>query len=500
MKKFSKILCLVLSFILAFSMIIPAFAADNSGEECPIIHIPGIATSIIYADKDDPSTRLPAPDADSITAFVKEEFIPALLLFCADRDTEKLARCVTEAVNTKYEGWFNNPDGTAKGNSGARLVYPDASSVKAGAVIRFDYDWRSNPLDIADELNAYIEYVKSVSGFDKVAIASHSLGNVIALSYLSEYGYDDIQGIVFDSPAIDGVTYIGELFCGDMEITGDSLVFLLKQLLGENEYKALLGSVIDAFRLAGIPEMLSVFLNDIIDELMPTVFEETLVPLCSRWLTIWSMVPDSFIDDAMDSVFNGYCEGEDLSALRNKIVDFNNNVRADKHGTLLAFDEVARVAVISRYGQASLPITASWDILCDGVVDTQSSSFGATTAPIGKVFDDDYLEGKDLKYISPDKTVDASTCLFPEKTWFIKDLAHESISATRGYYSSLLFSEEEATTETYTLSRFSIYNAETEEITVDESEPDPAPELTPWQILINFIRSIIEKLLEFFKR
>ena len=500
MKKSRKILSLLISVLLVFSFVVPAFAADSTNEKCPIVYIPGIATSKIYADKDDPSTQLPAPDADSITAFVKDEFIPALLVFSADRDVKKLARCITEAINTKYAGWFNNPDGTAKDNSGARLVYPAASAIKAGETVCFDYDWRGNPLDIADELNAFIEYIKSVSGFDKVAIAAHSLGNVITLSYISEYGYDDIIGVVFDTPAIEGVTYIGELFCGDMEITGDSVVFLLKQFLGETEYEELLTSVVDAFGIAGIPDMLSVFLNDIIDKIMPTVFEESLVPLCSRWLTIWSMVPDSFVDAAMDSVFNGYCDGEDLSALQSKIVDFNENVRADKHETLLALDESARVAVISRYGQASLPITASWDILCDGVVDTQFSSLGATTAPIGEVFDNAYLEGKDTDYISPDKTVDASTCLFPEKTWFIKDLSHETTAVTRPYYVPLLFADSEVTVNSFTLSRFSIYNAETGEITADISEPAPTPELTPWQILINFIRSLISKLLEFFKR
>ncbi len=500
MKKFSKILCLALSLILAFSVVTPVFAANDSVEECPMIYIPGIATSRIYADKNDPSTELPAPDGDSILAFVKEEFIPALIVFSADRDAEKLARCITDTVNTKYAGWFNNPDGTAKDNSGARLVYPDSSAIKAGSTIRFDYDWRGNPIEIAAELNNYIQYVKSVSGFEKVAFVPHSLGNVIALTYISLYGYDDVQGIVFDTPAIDGVSYIGELFCGNMEFSGDSVAFLLKWLLGETEYEELLSSVVDAFGLAGIPEMLSVFLNDIIDDIMPTVFEETLVPLCGRWLTIWSMTPDSYVDDAMDSVFNGYCKDEDLSVLQSKILAFNENVRADKYETLLGFDQVARVAVITRYGEASLPITPEWDSLCDGVVDTKYSSLGATTAPVGSILDDTYLEGKDPEYISPDKTVDASTCLFPEKTWFIKNLHHERTSLTSTYYKSFLFAQEEPTTDTHALSRFSIYNAETDEITVDESVPEPNEKLSPWQILVNFLKSLFAKFIELFKR
>ncbi|MDO4381320.1 MAG: hypothetical protein Q4D20_10655, partial [Clostridia bacterium] len=33
------------------------------------------------------------------------------------------------------------------------------------------------------------------------------------------------------------------------------------------------------------------------------------------------------------------------------------------------------------------------------------------------------------KYLSPDLIVDASSCAFPDYTWFVKDLAHETFPA-----------------------------------------------------------------------
>lgn len=499
MKKFSKILCIALSLVFAFNFVTPAFAADNGVEECPMIIIPGIATSKIYADKDDPTTELPMPDAEYILEFVTDELMPALIVFSANQDTEQLARCITDEINTEFAGWFNNPDGSAKGNAGARCVYPAASAIKAGSTVRFDYDWRGNPIKIAAELKAYVDYIKETGDFDKVALVPHSLGNVVALTYLTLYGFEDIQGVVFDTPAIDGVTYIGEMFCGDIEFSADSVTSLLKWIIGATEYEQLLSSIVDAFGIAGIPELVSVFFNDIIEELMPTILEETLIPLCGSWLSIWAMTPDSYIDAAMESVFNGYYKDEDYSALRANVEAYNNQVRLSKHTTLTAFDEVARVAVISRYGDASLPITPSWHSLSDGVIDTKHSSLGATTAPVGQIFDDEYLEGKDLKYISPDKTVDASTCFFPEKTWFIKNLEHESRAATTPYYASFLFAQEEVTCDTHpTLSRFSIYDAETGEISADDSVPQPVEKPSPWQVLINFLKALFEKFLEFF--
>ncbi len=499
MKKSRRLISFVLALMLVFTLSIPAFAADSNGEECPVIYIPGIATSKIYNDKDDTSTLVTYPDSEIILALVKETIVPSLLTFSADRDADKLASKICAELNTTFAEWFNNPDGSAKGNAGAHLVYPSPSSIRAGGQYTFDYDWRGNPVEIAAELNGFIEYIISNSKFDKVTIASHSLGNIIALSYISIYGNDDVQGIVFDSPAINGVSYVGDLFCGEMVLNAESIDFFLKELLGTTEYEELMVSIVDVFNLAGIPEMLSVFLNDIIDKIAPTLYKDTLIPLCGRWLTIWAMCPDDRIDDAMNSVFNGYCKDEDLSALKAKIEEFNSKVRDGKHQTLLDFDKEGRVAVISRYGFSSLPITPSYDLMSDTVIETASTSLGATTATLGKCFDEAYLEGKDLAYISPDKTVDASTCLFPEKTWFIKNLKHADTSVTKNFYKSFLFSAEEATTDNHVLSRFSYYDAETDTIIEDVTSPEPNEKLSPLQVLFNFLKALFNKFIEFFR-
>ena len=62
----------------------------------------------------------------------------------------------------------------------------------------------------------------------------------------------------------------------------------------------------------------------------------------------------------------------------------------------------------------------------DMVSDVYHVSFYATSAPYGEVLSDSYINGlADKKYLSPDKMIDASTCLFPEKTWFIRNISHD---------------------------------------------------------------------------
>ena len=128
------------------------------------------------------------------------------------------------------------------------------------------------------------------------------------------------------------------------------------------------------------------------------------------------------------------------------------------------------MVVLSRYGFATLPVTNEWNVLSDTVVDTKNSSLGATTTVYGQSFSEEYLEGKDMSLISPDRTVDASTCLFPEKTWFIKNLKHDRTDVTKDLHLTLLFSEEESTVENSGLPQFMIFDAETDTLSEDKGE------------------------------
>lgn len=91
-------------------------------------------------------------------------------------------------------------------------------------------------------------------------------------------------------------------------------------------------------------------------------------------------------------------------------------------------DEGGNLCVIAKYGVQLTPFVKSMNIVGDQFTTVSCASYGATTTDIYSTFDDEYIknrveEGKD-KYISPDKQVDASTCMFPDQTWFIKGANH----------------------------------------------------------------------------
>lgn len=500
MKTAKKILILILSVILITIMLVPAVAAGTVKQTCAEIYVPGFMSSTIYTDKDNTETANRIPDKDEIIEAVKSKIVPAFIAYAADSDADKLGKSIADVINEMFRDWFNNHDGSARGNAGVRFFYPSKNVVASAERLEFSYDWRGDVIESAAQLNDYINYVLQCTGKDKVAISSHSLGTVVVLTYLSIYGSDKVMGIIFDSSAINGLTSVGELFSRKADFDAEGIAAILKMIIGTTEYEELLSSIVDIFTMAGINGMIADFLDNAYKKVGPMLMIESLFPLLGCWPSVWSMIPDEYIDEAMNEVFEkGYFD-ESYNGLKIRIENYNEKVRDNKRQTILDFDAVGRLAVISRYGYNSVPVMKDWNLLSDAVIDTKNSSFGATTAKVGEYFSDEYLADKDMKYISPDRTVDASTCLFPEKTWFIKNLAHDLSEVTKPYFKQLLFSAEEATCDNSSLPRFMLYNSETGEITADESVPVKAEKLTVFDRIFNFIKALIDKIIALFKK
>ncbi len=497
MKKLSKLLALTLAVIMALSVIPMSFAAET--EKCPIIYIPGIASSDLYYDVNDPSTQVTFPSIDEVKKMVTNEIVPALIVYAADKDADKLSKVISDQFNIIFDGWFYDSDGTPVGNSGAIVNYP--ASIGKNSTVIFNWDWRSDPFDAAAKLADFVDYVCTKSECDKVAFASHSLGSVVILTYLTVYGDDKISGIVYDTPVVDGVNYIGDFMVGEFETDGEGLVNALVGFFSASEDKDLVESFMDILSLAGLTSDVSGLLNSVIDEIAPGIYRDTLVPLFARWPSIWAMTPEEDVSAAMDYVFSNYLPDDEASAaLKGKIENYNKVVREGRKATLLDFDKEGRMAVISRYGFITLPLSPEWEEVGDTVVNTKSSSLGATVASFGGTLGEDYLNGKDAKYISPDKSIDASTCLFPEKTWFIKNLTHGSTVTTRPFYSSLLFGEEEATCDNFSLARFTAFDEEKGIVTDDNSKPEEIKEKSPLEKLFSLLKAFFAKIISIFKK
>lgn len=488
-----KALSLVLALLILISSVsVAAFALTK--DEYPLVYVHGFMASDINADKADPDSELYFPmQANHIVDGVVAA-VPALAKLILRGDWDAFGAGISPVLENIFYGLYNNPDGTAKDTSGTYQWYPTKEEILYGDYLEFKYDWRLDPVDIAADLNEYIEYVKETSGKSKVFLSCHSLGGVIVLSYLSLYGNDSVAGVAFDSTAIYGETYTGDLLSGKIEISSQSVLYAIENMVQGNEVEYVVDSLLEIFEKAGLFALIADLGNGIVERVEHSIFE-AMASLFGNWLTIWAMVPDEQIDEAMDFAFNEIYDKKDpdTQKLIAKIKNYNTLIRKNKTQTLKNLDKDARVVVISRYGFASIAATPSWNNMSDNTVDTRNNSFGATTATYGTCFSDEYLKGKDMKYISPDKTIDASTCLFPEKTWFIRNLGHSLTSDSLDIMiETLLYCDKEATVDTFKeYPRFSQYIASTDTICADDENA------TVRTLPDNFLQSIVIFFKEF---
>lgn len=497
----TKILSLLLALIMVAAPVLTVSAAakeKKAVQNFPLIDVHGFFSSTIYETKNDPDSKEICPwPTDDILNTVKD-CVPALLSFAVTKDYDALGDAIIPAVKDLFEPSFCDPDGGISNGSGVNFKYPDASKITKNSELSFKYDWRLDPFVIADQLNDYIDYVLEASGCDKVALTCHSLGGIIALTYLTVYGDSKIYGIAFNTTAIYGETYTGQLFSGDINVMADALINFLKYVVEYNDYQELLNSILDILEAAGLADLIADLGNEIVENLLIRCIPEVLVPLFCCWLPLWAMCPDEYMDDALNFMFEYADPSVDYSELQLKINRYNKEVRAHKEETLKKFNDDARMVVISRYGFPSIPLTEDWRTLSDGVVDTARSSFGATTAPYGQPFDNDYLAKVDPEFISPDRMVDASTCLFPEQTWYIRGYKHASTDdgLEKMIWDLLFYPKKEATVETYeNYPRFVKYIPENDGIVPDDNVSKKS------NLFTEFIRHIVEffeKIINFF--
>ena len=457
-----KIISVILATaMLAASLSVVGFAYETKTAVYPEVQVHGFSYQELYLDKDDTSSDVIwPPTSDTIFTAVKDS-IPYLAKFAVTRDWDTLGTQLAPIVRKIFEPAFLDENGNPQGNTGIYFEYPTKEEVIENPEQLFEYDWRLDPIETAAQLNDFIDYILDCTGAKKVNLQCHSFGGVVATTYFSIYGCDKVKTVVFNSTAIYGETYTGELMTGRLTFGGDALQNYLFYAFQGNEYENLINAAIKAVHDTGLMDILTKGLNGLSSKVEKEVCSQSIVPLFGGWLAVWAMVPDEYLDDAIDFVFNTiYGESEmDYSALRAKIENYNNLVRCKKTETLKEVNEKCNVYVITRYGYSSLPMTPSASNLGDGIIDVKYASFGATASEYGKTLEDIM---SDAKFISPDKTVDASTCLFPEQTWFVKNMKHGSDEdALNDMMKKFMRYDGQATVETFEeYPRFTIFDGE----------------------------------------
>ncbi len=433
-----KLLCFIMAAIIAFSAVGVTFASEESNKcDCgtaPVVYVRGFGGGIFKVNDDGSRVNAFAFDMEKFTPAIDDIFVAVFSLISGNADLfAKSAGNILSAImgdlNCTYGGEsINNivPEESDPTNIDKHKNYTMEVSAdeRQSAIYEFEYDWRLDPLVIADDLNSYVEEVKATTGHDKVVIKCHSEGNCVAAAYLYKYGYDSVEKFCFTAAAFNGINLVGQLFTKDLSLEGKGteLADFVYSLVAGGESGEIIGSLMyvlnDIGLLGGIADLLH---NALIGDVLNTLYDEVLVDSFATWPALWTFVPDAYYEDAKAAMFS---DDVKYARLIERIDEYHYNVQNKLEPMLTeAKENGVDILFFSQYNFAPIPVYDGELSMSDMLVETKYSSFGATTAKYGETLDLDF-SSENAKYYSKDKLIDASTCLFPDYTWFIRGINH----------------------------------------------------------------------------
>ena len=498
-KKTIRFFAVVLTLIMAA---VPLLSCVASAETylTPVIHVPGIYTTDIYADLGTENERLAFPPSQEAINECVNELPKAALKFAQSADWKGLSNIVSPMICKLFEDFACNADGSPKEGTGIKWTYP--SIVKRSGVrsaYTFYYDWRLDLMEIAEDLNDFVTYICNGMGCDKVIFDVHSMGGSLLSAYISLYGYGRIEKVVLNSAAIFGTSVAGDPFTKKIKFSPVAIArFVDDTVSGKDDQSALVKATVELCSKAGILDYVGNVGDVLIENLMDYVYEDALMETFGTMPSLWALIPGSQYEEAMNIMITD----ETSPVLVERINNFKSHVTDHAEEIVRGFDANSiPFIVVSRYNFQIPPVIEKWENNSDGVIDTMYTSFGATCAPLGEELSEEYLANVDAGYISPDKSIDASTCMFPDRTWFVKDLQHSSEAGNRFFgklYDAFYNSEDRFTVDSSAEFPRYLVITETGEVVAETAAEKPAA--TTWlQTILKFLKAAYVMLVKWFE-
>ncbi len=284
-----------------------------------------------------------------------------------------------------------------------------------------------DPMKSAEGLDEYIQGVKSAKGVDKVNIVTISLGGTILTAYLENLkgsGYPDVNRVVNVVSCLQGTDVMGDFYLRNWNLE-DEFFFheYVPMIMEETSGNAALGYLINI--------ALKIFPKQVIYSILTAAVDGILDSLMLNCPQFWAMIPEDRFEDAK-AKYSFIWEDSEYSELAAKISAFHTAAE-NLDDNLLALNADGRlVHNVVGYGLDYsaqdycffAAMKSSLTTNSDAIIDIDSTSLGATYAPAGEILADEILFA-DGAIISPDGSVDVSSCLFPQNVWLFEGQHHE---------------------------------------------------------------------------
>ncbi len=537
-----KILSIALALILAFSCTVPAFAwtdVNATKSQIPIIRISGDGEPLYNKEgerimhfrgllekneeEEEDSSGLYASIANVLMPFL----IDGIVFDEWDAYYENLQTEIGELFGDALLDNNGEPiNGT--GLSESRINYMNQRKTEDRKIGRgyyelhdywFNYDWRLDPLAIADDFNDYVKTIKTTTGSDKVSIVSTCLGTNVVTAYIAKYGTDDIHGVCFDGGVAYGSEILSETISGKFKLDGNAIERVLVDCANYNLFDvgSFVMATLDLLTASGaLDAVKGVTKEYIYYKVIEGVTSALALSTFFTWPNYWAAVTAEDFDTAIEYVFGeeGSEKREEYAGLIEKLENYDEVVRQNIPEIMqLIKDNGVNLGIMAKYGSQMIPVCESSDKISDQIASVYRASYGATTSTVYEPLSDDYIaeriEGGFEKYISPDKQIDASTCMFPDYTWFYKGATHSNWTC---YEMKIMYdvvtADRQLTVDDFEWGQFIVYDNETDtayKMTEEnchteawEADKEQDAPTTPYARLYQFIRAILNWLKELF--
>lgn len=462
--KFLKALSCLLCALIVFSSlsVISVSAADEecNCEHCPSIVIPGIFQSRVrYLDENgnemlnENGEPYSAPffmksTDDIVKQALEEALLPlaGLLLTQTDIDSrcaEAVASVLGDALLSnialddngrviknikadKYETSLANLSAADRNYALDQIPLQQYAEI-AGLdhLYFFSYHSTGNMIDTVNELYELIQIAKEETGHDKVNLVPISQGGSVENALMQLYidkgleFADDVNRVCYVVPAADGAAVLGDIYHYGLLDDDEALYgYMFPSLLDEDqEYLAYLINLI----LRILP---NADVNNIIDTAVRVLVEDYL----EYSTLLWALIPSKDYPECREMYL---MDPEDEKVRAQTDWYYNAQVNSRKY-ILDAKEKGVEFFDIVDYNYTMYQICDSWDkVNSDGIIHTDSESFGATSVGVNVALPDDYVQANTYctdpshNHIDEARLVDASTGILCESTFFFKGQDHE---------------------------------------------------------------------------
>lgn len=465
MKKslWTKLVATVVALTLVFTIVVPAFAANN-GEcdgdcgQCPSLVIPGIFQSEVFlydengeiavnADGEQYSGPFYLEGTEEIVKIAVARLLVPLVLalgfqndffdMLATQAGEAIGDILMKNIKCDENGKVIKDIRATKYNASvAELSAHDREHILdnvpldkyieiAGAdhLYFFSYFSLGNMIDTVEELYDYIQMIKEQTGHDKINIVPISQGGSLANMLLQMYkdkGRDiseDINRIVYVVPAKNGSSLVGEIIEYGLLDDDEALYgYMIPRLLDDSWSSYLINLV------------LRFFPKDVLNSLLDGAVEGLINNGLKYSTLIWGLCPSENYPAGAEK----YLSDESTKEIRRQTdIFYNAQLNADQN-ILDAKAAGVKVFDICGYNYSLYAIVDCWDdVNADGIIQLESTSMGAVSygvdveLPEGYVTENPRCTNPDHNHIDPHNIVDARAGLLPDHTFYFYNQNHE---------------------------------------------------------------------------